>query len=187
MDICNKLLLSVIVVILCIVIYNNNCKQNKDEKQIIVNVQNPTSNVPVMQPPLFPPRDPKIEFDQQTFRNPLLPPRRRDDWNVPLPTISTRGYPSPYHKMGTLVNPTAENNDKFKFLFLIGRQKYPGSNFYDYFVTDANNEKASLKFDLDTNHKELSTGDTVNISQLGSSYNVTMDKFVDLEYNPYVF
>jgi hypothetical protein len=192
-NIYKKLFFVLIIILIGIIIFNiiqqkpicllHSCQDKQEEKKIVINIE--PKNEPKFVPRLV--LDPRIAFDDQTLRDPLLPPRTRDDWNVPLPAISTRGYPSPYHKLGMLINSTADNSDKFKFLFLMGRRKFPNSSYYNYYVTDANNEKASLKFDLPDLHKELYTGDTIKITELGNTvYTVQMDKLVDLEYNPYV-
>jgi len=192
----SRLFWGLVIIIIIVVIYycsKHNCslhssqeenKQEDNKQEIVIKVDQPQSQTIV--PPVLPP-NPIKEFDYQTLQNPLLPPRTRDDWNIPLPAISTRGYPAPYHKLGMLNNPTADNNDKFKFLFLMGRRKYPSSSYFDYYITDANNEKASLKFDLPNLHKELYDGDTITIPELGTTYTVKMDRLVGLEYNPYVF
>ena len=138
-----------------------------------------------MRTPMAPPlADPISNFDYRTLNDPLMPPRKRDDWQVPLPAVPTRGYPGSFHKMGYLINTTAENTDKFKFLLLMGRQKYPGSNWYDYYVVE-NNSDSSLKFDVHDKHRELMTDDTLAITELGNTYTVKLDKTLGYEYYPY--
>ncbi len=124
-------------------------------------------------------------YDYSTLYDPLVAPRRRDDYNLPFPAISTRGYSAPYKKVGYLIDKNAENKDKYKILLLMGRQKYPNSTIYQYYAT----EKAlpsGLKFELDRT-QEFQSDDTVTISNLGKTYTVAVDKLLDYEYNPYLY
>ena len=123
-NIYKKLFFVLIIILISVIIFNiiqqkpicllHSCQDKQEEKKIVINIE--PKNEPKFVPRLV--LDPRIAFDDQTLRDPLLPPRTRDDWNVPLPAISTRGYPSPYHKLGMLINSTADNSDKFKFLLL---------------------------------------------------------------------
>jgi len=119
------------------------------------------------------------EYDYKTMYDPLVAPRRRDDYNTPIIPIPTRGYPASFKKVGLLVDKTADNDDKYKILLLIGRNKYLNSNVFEYYASD----KASngIKFDL-SNTRELLTDDTVTISELNKTYTVTMDKLLSYEY-----
>jgi hypothetical protein len=143
-----------------------------------------------VQPPLFMGRPlhqhmPGIEYDYKTLNDPLVPPYKRDEWNMIVPGYHTRGPPMPFHKYGTLTNASLPNNDKYKFLFLMGRQKYPGSNNYDYYATGTS-DHSDIKFDLPTMTKELYNDDKIKINQLGESeYTLIVDRPLNLEYNPY--
>ena len=161
-------------------------QQNTQNTQNIRNIQN-LQNIPntSQHSSLLPVNVIMREYDYRTLRDPLVPPLVRDDYNVPIIPIATRGYPSSYKKMGLLVNSEAVNNDKFKFLLLIGRQKYPGSNFYDYYVTDGS-EHPTLKFDLPNLHKEVNSDDKIKIDELNTTYTVKMDRNLGYEYNPYI-
>ena len=71
-------------------------------------------------------------------------------------------------------------------MFLIGRQKYRGSNVYDYYVTEKGSEgNGALKFDLPNVRKELYSGDKIKVEQLDKEYEVIIDKNIEFEYNPY--
>lgn len=126
------------------------------------------------------------EYDYRSLSDPLVPPYKRDDSSIPLPIIATRGPPTAFKKIGTLIDKNAENTDKYKFLLLMGRQQYIGSNYYDYYAVD-NNSESSLKFDLPNLHKELATDDTVEITQLGKTYSVQIDRSLGFSYNPFVY
>jgi hypothetical protein len=129
--------------------------------------------------------NPLKDYDRRALSDKLTPPLKRDEYNLPVVPISTRGYPERYKRMGILTDPNADNNDKFKFLVLIGRSKYPNSTEYQYYVTD-NKGDSTIKFDLKNIKKELVTGDTVTISQLDKIYNVEIDDNLGYEYDPYL-
>jgi len=131
--------------------------------------------------------DPIRDYDYRALSDPLVPPLKRDDYNISvMPPIPTRGYPTAYKKMGLLLDPEAENSDPYKFLILVGRQKYTGANVYDYYVTE-NKPDSALKFDLPNVRKELSTDDTLRIDELGKTYNVKIDRSLGFDYNPFVY
>ena len=111
-------------------------------------------------------------YDHRAFEDPLVPPLKRDDWNIPIIPIPTRGGPTNYKKVGTLINNAADNNDKYKFLFLMGRQKYPGADYYDYYAVEKDSHGPGiLKFNIPNLRKEVYTGDTITISELNTDYN----------------
>lgn len=132
------------------------------------------------------PSDPLREYDYRTLNDPLVPPLKRDDYNIGVIPMATRGYPTGYKKIGILIDHDADNSDKFKFLILVGRQKYPGSTQYDYYVTD-NNQDSVLKFDLPHLHKELYSDDEVVVKELGKTYKAKIDRSLGFEYNPFIF
>src|SRR3989344_4378752 len=88
---------------------------------------------------------------------------------------STRGYVLPFKKMGILISENTHNDDKYKFLILMGRQTYLGSNYYEYYAVSSDN--SVLKFELNI-HKELDSGDIISISELNKKYSVKMDKMM---------
>lgn len=130
--------------------------------------------------------DPLRDYDYRTLTDPLVPPFKRDDYNIGVIPIATRGYPTGYKKIGLLIDSEADNSDKYKFLVLVGRQKYPGSTQYDYFATD-NNQDSVLKFDLPHLHKELYTDDDVTINELNKTYKAKIDRSLGFEYNPFMY
>jgi hypothetical protein len=175
-----------------------NCSITSESKQcpscsnakinpIVVNVQqDEISQVP--------PTSPAREYDYRTFNDPLVPPYKRSDYDLSFPPglvggfppIATRGYPTAFKKMGLLNDQSAPNDDKFKFMIIMGRQTYPSSNYYDYYVTE-NKDESALKFDLKDLHKELNDGDTVTISELGKTYTIKLDRDLGWRYSPFVF
>jgi hypothetical protein len=128
------------------------------------------------------------EYDYRTLNDPLTAPRRRDDYNFvpPLIPYPTRGGPSDYRKVGTLIDKTADNDSKYKFLFIYGRQKWRGSSYYEYYVTTSDKDE-NLKFDLPKVRTELLGGESVTVDELSKTYDVTIDKTLDIMYDPYVF
>lgn len=165
------------------------CKEcfNNNQQPIVVNVhQDDELRVPVIPPARL--------YDYKTFNDPLVPPYKRDDYDVFFPPgavdkyhpIATRGYPTAFKKMGLLNDQSSPNDDKYKFMVIMGRQTYPNSNYYDYYVTE-NKEESSLKFDLKDLHKELNDGDTITIPDLGKTYTVKLDRNLGFRYTPFVF
>ena len=128
------------------------------------------------------------DYDYRALADPLVPPLKRDDFNLPFPSISTRGFPTAFKKMGTLIDKSASNDDPYKFMFLIGRQKYSGSDVYEYYVTEKGSEgNGALKFDLPNLRKELYSGDKLKIDELNKEFDVTIDRNVGYEYTPFVY
>ena len=77
--------------------------------------------------------------DKEAIYNELKPPEKRlPEYQYPnryvknMINIPTRGLPDNYHAMGTLIRKEDE-----KILQLYGRQTYPGSNQWEYYVTGA--------------------------------------------------
>jgi hypothetical protein len=148
------------------------------------------------------PIDPLRKFDYDAIEDDFTPPFRRsyyDDNNYRLAPglypAYTRGPPGRFRKVGTLIAQTftpsggsagaVTPNDKFKFMILMGRQKYSNRD-YEYFVTSPDSDQR-LKFYIDTNGREISNGDTVTVTEL-SGYSFTFNEDPDLspKYDPYV-
>ena len=133
------------------------------------------------------------EYDYRTYNDPLTPPYKRDDYMVPAHIVDpinfgmyTRGVPPVFKKMGYLVDDNATDN-KYKFLTLMGRQKYYNSNQYEYYIVSTDRNE-NIKFDLGKKYrKELYSGDKVKVPQLNDTeYTVNIDKNLDYEYNPFI-
>ncbi len=204
--------LIIVVIAVILVLYNhyNLIQENKNLKSSLqlsldnkintqnMSVQQPIPNIPMqIARPMPPTPGPGIppptigevikDYDRRTIDDPLTPPFKRDDYMVPAQVVRpdlygvyTRGAPGVFKKMGYLKNDTAD----YKFLTLMGRQKYQGSTQYEYYVTSTNRDD-SIKFYIDSVKRELYDGDKVVIKQLGNvEYDVIIDKNLDLEYNP---
>jgi hypothetical protein len=141
--------------------------------------------------PGLPPVDPLRRFDYDAVEDDFTPPFRRsyyDDYNYRLtpglyPTY-TRGPPGRFRKVGSLIAQGVSANDKYKFLLLMGREKYPGRE-YEYFATCSNSEQ-KMKFYIETRGKEICDGDIVSIHELeGYSFKFKEDHDLSPKYDPY--
>jgi hypothetical protein len=154
-------------------------------KKINLNIN---QNQEQMPPTLLPPANPVNiwrEYDYRTLNDPLVAPRRRDDYNLPVLPLPTRGFPAPYKKVGLLIDRSANDNDKYKILLLMGRNTFPSSTAYDYYAVE-NDKNSSLKFDINKT-REMQSGDKVKIEELEKVYTVVMDKILGYEYDPYLY
>jgi hypothetical protein len=183
---------------------NNRQIQQVNNMPDIYNVHNrpdmPNENVSIIvenQPPMLPPPPSPWammrEYDERSLSDPLTPPHRRGDYDLDarlvypqLFSYPTRGTgPSAFRKVGMLIDDSADNNDKYKFLLLIGRQRYYNSTQFDYYVT-SNDDENKLKFDIDR-RTELLGGEHITIPQLSNrQYSVHVDKQLDYVYDNYV-
>lgn len=161
---------------------------NNMNNGMVTDVQMPVSPPPVIITPQ--PTVPLVrEYDYRTFNDPLVPPYKRSDYEPSIlsaPSFATRGYPTAFKKIGVLNDQSANNADKYKFMILMGRQTYPGSNYYDYYVIE-NKDESSLKFDLKDLHKEMNDGDIITINELGKTYTLKVDRDLGFRYSPFLF
>jgi hypothetical protein len=109
--------------------------------------------------------------DRNVLNDPIIPPEKRlprhiyrnninNHFNIP-----SRGYPDNYQIFGLLTR----NSDE-KALQLFGRQKYPGSKTYEYFVTGKDPSGLQIKIPLNMdNNKQIYDSDSINIPELNSS------------------
>ncbi len=172
------------------------CRQNAPQN-IHVNVNNDDQAfggypVPGFGPnAAIPPGDPLRKFDYDAMYDEFTPPFRRSYYDMYNYTMGpgmyplyTRGPPGRFRKIGTLIGQDVSHDDKFKFLLLIGREKYPGRD-YEYYVTMPNNHD-KLKIYIDTKGKEIHDGDIVVIPELqGYKYLFKEDKDLSPRYDPY--
>lgn len=164
----------------------NECDQkNKETNNFIEQPIQLIQQVPLI-PQIQPIPNPLREYDYRTLNDPLVPPLKRDDYSGFLPTAYTRGVPEGYKKMGLLIDVNADNNDKYKFMILVGRLKYPRGTVYDYFVTE-NKHDSALKFDLKDIHRELYTDDEIIIPELGKTYKLKADRNLGFDYSPFLY
>jgi hypothetical protein len=163
-----------------------NDENTQTTKKISLNINNQNQNQNQEQIPV-PPNPINIwrEYDYRALNDPLVAPRRRDDYNLPVLPLPTRGFPSPYKKVGILINREANDNDRYKILLLMGRNTYPSSTAYEYYAVE-NDKNSSLKFDINKT-REMQSGDKVKIEELDKIYTVVMDKILGYEYDPYIY
>jgi hypothetical protein len=128
--------------------------------------------------------NPYREYDYRVVTDPLVAPRRRDDYDFPVLPYPTRGYPTSFKKMGLLIDKNADDNDHYKILILMGRRTYRGSNMYDYYAIK--DDLSSIKFDI-KQQRELQNHDKVKIHPLRREYTVVLDRMLDYSYDPYFY
>jgi hypothetical protein len=166
------------------------------ERAINVSVQ-PQPN-PYPQPSVMLP-DPITNIDLRNINDPLTGPIRRPTRDAigpmvgnPLFNIYTQGPPDSYSWLGILTsNPTSETVDKNnKLLKLFGRQRYPNSTTWDYYVQaytgGASGDTIKISLDKDKYRKELYDDDNVYVKELGMNYNVKLNRDDVFTYNPYL-
>jgi len=163
----------------------------EDEQNVNIDINNRMGGGRGPYPPPIPPIDPLRKFDYDAVEDDFTPPFRRsyyDEYNYRLvpglyPTY-TRGPPGRFRKVGTLVAQGVASHDKYKFLILMGRQKYYCRDF-EYFATSANTEQR-LKFYIETKGKEINDDDIVTIKELeGYTFRFSEDKDLSPRYDQY--
>ena len=119
----------------------------------------------------------------------VVPERRQAEHNYPYDymknqlNIPTRGYPDNYHLHGLVLRDNTETAYK-----LFGRQKFPGSNQYEYFVQSVmhnNDVKIPVKINGD---KEIEDGMYIMIPGTNKNIGEFKVKLYDYDaprYNPY--
>ena len=83
---------------------------------------------------------------------------------------------------------TTDRNNKLLKLF--GRQRYPNSTTWDYYVqaytSGVSGDTIKISLDKDKYRKELYDDDNVYIKELGMKYNVKLNRDDVFTYNPYL-
>lgn len=126
-------------------------------------------------------------FDTNLIYNPFSPPERRTpQYNYSkLPSIHTRGYPDNYSLQGILSRP-----EDGKILQLYGRQKYPGSDQWEYYAIGKDSGNFTAKLPVDSNNdKELYDNDTIKLPYLdggNSDFIVKLYDYNEPKYYPVV-
>lgn len=139
-------------------------------------------------PPMYPITDPVKIYDYQKMNDPLEEPTKRVDRYLLGPVqlrrmfnYPVRGDPDNPRWLGLLIG--EGDNDPNKIIKLFGRQKYPGSDHYEYYTM------INMGFDQIKVHihqrKELYDGDEVMVHELNKKYRVKLNKNDDMAYNPY--
>ena len=134
------------------------------------------------------------ERDYNVINDPLTPGERR------LPShqyprkpfknkinIPTRGHPDNYQYLGNLIRDTDD-----KILPVFGRQEYPGSDYYEYYLLLNQDGNFGLKLPLNNGKKiiELEEDQVVDINYFKSKEGNFVYKPFDYDvprYNPYVY
>jgi len=129
--------------------------------------------------------------DSQVKYNDFKPPERRipeheypNDKLKQIINIHTRGEPDNYQLMGVLLR----NNTESAFN-LFGRQKYPGSNQYEYYA-QGKMQYNDVKLPINNNGKELYNNDKVKILGTDESkgdFIVNLYKYDEPRYNPFLY
>jgi hypothetical protein len=131
--------------------------------------------------------------DRRAVNDDLTPPERRDqEYSYPdrevknIINIPTRGLPDNYHSVGVLVRKEDE-----KVLQLFGREKYPGSTQWEYYVTGMDRygfpNKMPVKIRGD---KEVNDKDKIQLDWLDKSkgdFEVNLYNFDIPRYNPFAY
>jgi hypothetical protein len=183
------------------------------QTQPVIVMMNPEQNnlpsTPPVSPILPPPtlvQDIMTEFDLKSAYDPLVEATRRPPRHITLPMINnphfnypTRGFTDSFSLMGYLIEKDKhhvkqeahqeahyEKKDKEnRIVKLFGRQKYPNSTEYEYYVTINTGYNDNIKYSLENQRKELYDGDSVFIDILHKNYRVKLLKNRIFEYNPY--
>ena len=156
---------------------------NEEDKQINIDIHNDTRRPPMIV-------DPLREYDRRTIDDDLTPPYRRsyyeDDYRI-VPGLGpyyTRGRPGRFRKVGTLIAQDVPTNDKYKFLLLMGRQKWSGGEYEYYAISPDRDQK--LKFFVHSKNKEITNGDDITLHELdGYTFKFKEDKDLTPLYDPY--
>jgi hypothetical protein len=143
--------------------------------------------------PPIPPIDPLRKFDYDSVNDDFTPPFRRsyyDEFNYRLnPALFpayTRGPPGRFRKIGTLIADGVSPNDKYKFLLLMGRQKWPSGGDYEYYAMSPDSDRR-MKFYIETRGKEIHHDDLIKIPEIdGYTYIFKEDKDLSPRYDPYL-
>jgi hypothetical protein len=131
--------------------------------------------------------------DREVVNDDFVPPERREPEHIypdrevkNIINIPTRGVPDNYQSVGVLVRREDE-----KILQLFGRQKYMGSNQWEYYVTGMDRygfpNKMPIKVKGD---KELFDKDKIELDWLDKSkgeFEVNLYNFDVPRYNPFVY
>jgi hypothetical protein len=170
------------------------------QKKVSINIRNQSgqSDYPQGYPPDYPPDyppvppvlpvDPLRRFDYDAIYDEFTPPFRRsyyDDHLIPeLYPMYSRGPPGRFRKVGMLIAQGVATNDKYKFMNMMGREKYVGRD-YEYYATSTDSEH-KIKFYIDTKGREIRDCDIVTIPELeGYVFKFSEDPDLSPRYDPY--
>lgn len=137
-------------------------------------------------------QDPVMDYDYRKITDILMEPTRRFPRHTLPPnylmSMYTRGYPDNYTTLGYLHRETPGGRYEEQRLPLFGRQIYPGSYQWQYFVTTTNlGVNIKIPFDIPKNNQELQNGDIIKLKEFDNAeYRVKLYKMDQPVYNPYV-
>jgi hypothetical protein len=183
---------------------NKNLELEKDIESLNQNSEEDR----IVEPPLVPVPtvgdDLLTMYDRKTTFDPMYEPTKRPPRHVILPILGnpyfnypTRGFTDTYSLKGYLVKEKhhhkvdEENKDSGKIaenqiLKLFGREKFPNSIEYEYYVIINTGFDDKIKYFLERQTKELYDDDSVYIDILQSKYKVKLLKDKSMVYNPYL-
>ena len=129
--------------------------------------------------------------DTHAYYNDMKPPERRvNNRNYPFAikshiNIPTRGYPDNYHQVGNLIRDSDE-----KVLKLFGRQRYPGSSQWEYYVISRDPNGLDTKLPLNRKKdRELEDNTEIDVPFFNSSKGNFKVQLLNLDaprYNPFI-
>lgn len=138
-----------------------------------------------------------LKRDTDVVYSSLNPPERRQPIHISsqLPTMEETFIRSRedllkktdnYHLLGNCIRKSDE-----KIVNLYGRQKYPGSNIYEYYGEAKDSSGMNVKFKISTiRNNELYNNDQIDIPMFDTSKGKFVVHLYDYElprYNPYLF
>jgi hypothetical protein len=124
--------------------------------------------------------------DVKTVYDPLSPPERRiEARQYPFPNRlfgeRTRGEADDYQLLGLLYN--TEINKNYQ---LYGRQTYPGSYEWEYYIRFKDSGGLESKFPLNRKN-EIMDGEVIKIPIDNNDYKVSVYQYDTWKYNPFVY
>lgn len=154
---------------------------------------NKITNQPIVIDPELEKRILLDKRDRDVVNDDLKAPERRDQAHAypdryvkNLINIPSRGLPDNYQALGAIVRKSDE-----KVLQLFGRQKYPGSNQWEYYATGAdtygfpNKMPIKIRGDREIEHNRKITIDWLDKSK--GDFEVHLYNYDTPRYNPYDF
>jgi len=171
-------------------IFNQPTRVLTDEPVIISNPLGGKINSPLAVPDLEKRYALETRDADAVFNDFKAPERRDQEYSYPtdsvknLINVPTRGLPDNYHSVGVLVRKADE-----KVLQLFGRQRYPGSSQWEYYVAGADNYGYPNKMPIPSRgNRELEDKQRVDLPWLDKSkghFEVNLYNFDVPRYNPY--
>ena len=171
-------------------VFNQPTRVLTDEPVIISNPLGGKINSPLAVPDLEKRYALETRDADAVFNEFKAPERRDQEYSYPtdsvknLINVPTRGLPDNYHSVGVLVRKADE-----KVLQLFGRQRYPGSSQWEYYVAGADNYGYPNKMPIPSRgNRELEDKQRIDLPWLDKSkghFEVNLYNFDVPRYNPY--